>query len=144
MSLYDEPVMTTANARKPSQAGRKTRSPLSARRTRSRSPGIAGQEDFFQSWRAADERIHPPGHELLQDTLQLPRRDAPAAAVPVEGLRLDRRAREVAEVGERAALHRLAVADDAHAIAQRLDFGEDVAGEQHRAPVLALVAHAPA
>src|SRR3954471_1735117 len=142
MSLYDEQVMTTANARKPSQAGRKTRSRLSARRTRSRSPDIVAQEDLLESGRAADERLHAPFHELFQDMLQLARLDALDDVLAVERLRLDRRAREVAQLGERAALHGLAVADDADAIAQRLDFGEDVAGEQHRAPVLALVAHA--
>ena len=40
---------------------------------------------------------------------------------------------------QRAALHGAAVADDADAIAERLDLGQDVAGEQHGAPAAALL-----
>lgn len=37
---------------------------------------------------------------------------------------------EVPQVGQRARLHDPARADDAHAVAERLDLGQDVAGEQ--------------
>ena len=65
------------------------------------------------------------------------------AGEPVEPRRLlhrldrDRGAREVAQLGQRAGLDRLARADDRHAVAQLLDLGEDVAREQHRPPRLA-------
>ena len=41
----------------------------------------------------------------------------------------------MAQLGQGAALDGAAEADDAHPIAQGLDFGEDVAGEQHGAPL---------
>src|SRR3954468_16244466 len=110
MSLYDEPVMTTANARKPSQAGRKTRSRLSASRIRSRSPGIVAQEDLFERGGAADERLHAAVHQLLQHGLDLARLDALDDLLAVERLGLDRRPRQVAQLGERAGLDDLAVA----------------------------------
>src|SRR3954451_15196148 len=144
MLLYDEPVMPTATARKPSQAGRKTRSRLSARRISSRSPLIVAQEDLLEGGRAADERLHAAVDELLQNALQLARLDALDDLLAVQRLGLDRRARQVAKLRERAAFHRPAVADDAHAIAQRLDLGADVAGEQAGAGGLALVLHARA
>src|SRR3954470_18482659 len=103
MSLYDEPVMTTANARKPSQAGRKTRSRLSASAIRSRSPGIAAQEDLFEGGGPADQRLHALLHQLLQHRLQLAGLDALDDVLAVKRLGLDRRAREVAQLGERSA-----------------------------------------
>src|SRR3954453_8283816 len=144
MLLYGEPVMRTANARKPSQAGRKTRSRLSASRIRSRSPLIVAQEDLFEGGRAADERSDALLHQFLQHRLQLAGLDLLDDALAVERLGLDRRARQVAQLLQRAGFDGLAVADDAHAVAQRLDLGEDVAGEQDGAALLALVLHAPA
>ena len=47
--------------------------------------------------------------------------------------RADRRPGQVAQLGQRAGLDGAAVADDAHPVAQRLDLGEDVAGQQHGA-----------
>ena len=47
----------------------------------------------------------------------------------------DRRTGEVAQLGEGAGLHGPAVADDRHPVAERLDLGEDVAGQQHGAAV---------
>jgi hypothetical protein len=52
---------------------------------------------------------------------------------------LDRGPREMAQVRERAALDGAPAPDDAHAVTHRLDLGEDVAGEQHRAPAAALL-----
>ena len=54
------------------------------------------------------------------------------------GLGDDRGAGELAQRVERPGLHGRAGPDDAHPVAQRLDLGEDVARQQHRA---ALVAH---
>jgi hypothetical protein len=54
------------------------------------------------------------------------------------------RAREVAQLGERAALHGPPPADDAHAVAQGLDLGQDVAREEHRATLPAGFGHADA
>src|SRR5215475_13434879 len=101
--------MTTANARKNSQAGRKTRSRLSASRIRSRSPGIVAQEDLFERGRTADQRLHALLDQLLQHRLELARLDALDDVLARERLRLDRRAREVAQLGERAGLDGLAV-----------------------------------
>src|SRR6187401_1217150 len=115
--------MTTAKARKPSHAGRKTRSRRSASRIRSRSPGIVAQEDLFERGGAADQRLHAALHEPLQHRLELARLDAFDDVLAVERLRLDRRAGEVAQVLERAGLDGLAVADDADAVAQGLDLG---------------------
>jgi hypothetical protein len=42
----------------------------------------------------------------------------------------------VAQLGEAAGLHGAPVLDDADPVAQGLDLGEDVAGEQDRAPLL--------
>ena len=47
----------------------------------------------------------------------------------------DRRAGQVPQLGERAGLDAAAGADDAHPVAQRLHLGQDVARQQHRAPV---------
>ena len=53
------------------------------------------------------------------------------------GLGGDGRAGQLAQRVERARLHRAAGADDAHPIAERLDLGEDVARQQHRAALVA-------
>lgn len=45
----------------------------------------------------------------------------------------------MAQVAQRARLDRAAVADDADAVAQGLDLGEDVARQQHRAALLAFL-----
>ena len=56
------------------------------------------------------------------------------------GLHHHARAGEVAQLVEGAGLGRAAGADDRHAIAQRLDLSQDVAGEQDRAPRVAQLA----
>lgn len=47
------------------------------------------------------------------------------------GLDGHRRAREVAQLGQRPGLDDATLPDDAHPVTQRLDLGEDVAGQQH-------------
>ena len=62
--------------------------------------------------------------------------DARQRLEPVErlrGLHRHRRPRQVAELGEAPRLDRAAEPDDRDAIAERLDLGQDVAGEKHRA-----------
>ena len=51
------------------------------------------------------------------------------------GLRGDRGSGEVPQLVERALLHDPPQSDDAQPVAQRLDLGQDVAGEQHRSPL---------
>ena len=52
---------------------------------------------------------------------------------PAGQLGRDRGAGQVAQLGQRAGLDRPPVADDADPVAQRLDLGQDVAGQQHGA-----------
>ena len=70
----------------------------------------------------------------------------PRYGVQVGGLRVGlgdhRRARQVTQLGQRAVLHGPTGAQDADPVAERLDLGQDVAREQHRAAGAGLLAHA--
>jgi hypothetical protein len=60
------------------------------------------------------------------------------------GLRVDRDPGQVPQLGQRAGLHRAAVADDRDPVRQRLGLGQDVAGQQDGAAVLAFAGDAVA
>ena len=56
----------------------------------------------------------------------------------------DRRPGQMPQPGERAGFHGAARPDDRHPVTQRFHLGQDVAGEQHRAPLAAFFLHAGA
>jgi hypothetical protein len=109
----------------------------------------------------AVRHVHGPHHPAPTETLDLAQRRLEVTDLHVEGdvvLVSDRGRADAAvdapstpgwaiaysgpdgsichmpEIGERAALHRLAVADDGAPVAQGLDLGEDVAREEHGPP----------
>src|SRR6266536_3504821 len=116
---------------------------------------------LLQGRRLAGQRLHPERREALQHCVEMvvvdvePRPgafhdevvDAGQLAQPGRRPRQvgrDRGAGEVAHLREGAGVDRTAGADDADPVAERLDLGEDVAGEQSRAPVGAFVPDAVA
>ncbi len=126
--------------------------PLPPRRPASHRRSGAGTAP--PAWEAYSEAGHPDGSESDQRPVETARVDqefhvgALDAQVVHAGQRGeavrrrgevggDRETRQVAHLGETADLDGAPVPDDAHAIGQRLDLGEDVAREKRRAALLA-------
>jgi hypothetical protein len=114
------------------------------------------QEQLLQGGRPADQAAHAHAGELPQRRVQrlgvdveadpavLPAQIVHAGQVgqplrPADQLGLDGGTGQVAQVGERAGLHGPTVTDDGEPVAQRLDLGQDVAGQQHGAAAAALL-----
>jgi hypothetical protein len=114
------------------------------------------QEQLLQGRGLADQAAHPGRGQVPQHLveafgvdlaahpralhLQLMHPGEPGQAVRRAGqLGLDRGPGEVAQLGQGARLDGAPGPHDAHPVAQGLGLGQDVAGQQHRAPAVALV-----
>ena len=111
---------------------------------------VVAQEQLLERRRPAREAAHAGLREQAERLVEPRRvdREAHLGAVDAQvvdalepgeavdglvGLDDDRRAGEVPQLVERAGLDRAPGPDDPHAMAERLDLGEDVAGQQHGA-----------
>ncbi len=124
---------------------------------------VVPQEQLLQRRRPADQAAHPGRNQPAQQRAQAgrvhlarqphrpPRRRLDRDLVqPVQagqvrgGIQLggDRGPGQVAQLGQGPALHRPPGPDDRHPVAQRLDLGQDVAGQQDRPAAPPLVPHA--
>ena len=119
---------------------------------------VVAQEQLLERRRRARQRPHVVLDEALEDAVQLAGVDAELRTRAVDARvvdpgqlseRADRfrrlddhgRAGEVAQLAERSRLGGSASADDRHPIAQRLDLGEDVAGQEDGAARIAQLAN---
>src|SRR5579859_3601952 len=120
---------------------------------------VVPQEQLLEGGWMADEAAHPKLAEPAHRHVEVIRVDGEADKMAVDleavntlevgqacrwmlGLRRDRGTCEVSQLAERAPLHHPPQPDDAHAVTQRLDLGQDVTGKQHRSPLLLQLADA--